>query len=553
MKISYKMNVLLIIIVLMTVTIVWFSASTMTKIGQQLTTIAEDDIPLIESITAITITQLEQKIVLEHALRSAGIVAVGDHDDAMFEQFDLINDTIIALFNEAKQRAEHGLRSATNVEASQAFGHLAESLTVIEQQYLDYHSQAQELFALIDVGNMADVGGRSGKIDHESSQLTAALKVLLLEIEEYTNHSVLTAEQDELAAIEMLFVIATISLALGVGVGLWIVLGIKHSLNKTKQIIHDIAEYKDLSLRVESGTDELGEMGGHLNSMLENIQTVVHRVADSSNQLAIAAEELSSITVQSSRSVHEQCAETDHVATAMEEMVSSMHEVARNATCTAAAVGEADRETANSHEVVTETIMAIKALATDIENTSVVIEQLATDSQSIDTILDVIKDISEQTNLLALNAAIEAARAGEQGRGFAVVADEVRTLAQRTQTSTSEIQSTIDNLQSRADEAINVMSGGRERAAKSVEQSARTTASFVAIVNAVATINDMALQIASASEEQSAVSDEINRSIVSINRVSKKVNDSASRTQQASYNIAELADNMQSMVAWFKT
>ena len=221
--------------------------------------------------------------------------------------------------------------------------------------------------------------------------------------------------------------------------------------------------------------------------------------------------------------VLEQKDEVDKVATAMTQMSATVHEVARNATEAAEAAQRADEETSKGKMVVSQAIEAIDLLANEVNEAAQVIHRLEQDSDEIGAVLDVIRGIAEQTNLLALNAAIEAARAGEQGRGFAVVADEVRTLAQRTQQSTQEIQNMIERLQSGAQDAVKAMEQGRSRAQVGVEQAAEAGTSLETIAQAVGTISDMNTQIATAAEEQSVVAEEINLNIVTISDMADKI------------------------------
>ena len=310
----------------------------------------------------------------------------------------------------------------------------------------------------------------------------------------------------------------------------------------------------DLTTRIEGieSKDETGQLLTATRSMASGLHNLISEVSGSTAQLSAAAEEMSVITEQSKRGTQHQLSEIDQVATAMNEMAATVQEVARNASGAADAASRAHNEAQNGRKVVSETMQAIDAVANEVETAADVIHKLDADSTSIGTVLDVIKGIAEQTNLLALNAAIEAARAGEQGRGFAVVADEVRTLATRTQESTQEIQKMIEQLQQGAKSAVQVMSEGRTRAQASVEQAARAGQSLDSIVSAVGTINDMNTQIASAAEEQGAVAEEINRNIVTISQIANQTATGAEQTAKAGQELAQLAGRLQSVVGRFK-
>jgi methyl-accepting chemotaxis protein len=236
----------------------------------------------------------------------------------------------------------------------------------------------------------------------------------------------------------------------------------------------------------------------------------------------------------------------------MNEMSATVQEVARNAVEAAAAAKDADSTFDEGKQVVDRVISAIGELAGEVESAATVIQQLEVESRNIGSVLDVIKSIAEQTNLLALNAAIEAARAGEQGRGFAVVADEVRTLAGRTQESTQEIEEMISKLQSGTNNAVNVMAAGKEMTQVGVDQAAAAGEALKTINAAVAQISSMNTQIASAAEEQSSVTEEINRSIVSINEVAEQSATGAQHTAEASTDLARLADQLKNLVDRFK-
>lgn len=261
---------------------------------------------------------------------------------------------------------------------------------------------------------------------------------------------------------------------------------------------------------------------------------------------------MSVITVSSTENVSKQQRETEQVATAMNEMTATVMEVSNNAEQAAESTGQADTQAQEGRQVVNDTVESINLLAKEVDSAANVIHELEQNSDSIGSVLEVIRGIAEQTNLLALNAAIEAARAGEQGRGFAVVADEVRSLASRTQQSTQEIQSMIERLQSGAQRAVEVMATSRTRAQSSVEKSEKAGDSLTVITEAMSNIMAMNTQIAEASKQQSEVAEEINQNIVNISTIAEESASSTSELSQSNIALAELSSKLQGLVGQFK-
>lgn len=323
-------------------------------------------------------------------------------------------------------------------------------------------------------------------------------------------------------------------------------------LAKTVEVMNAIAS-GDLTTNVpNAGNDEIGQLMAAVVSMRDKLHAMVSEVAESTMELGVGAETMRNTTDQTRQGVERQLRETDQVATAMNEMTATVQEVAGHATTASTAAQDADREAESGNQEVDQTIAAINGLAVDVENAVKVIQQLEQDSEAITSVLVVIKGIAEQTNLLALNAAIEAARAGEQGRGFAVVADEVRSLANRTQASTQEINDTIERVQSGAREAVDVMQKSHEHAQHSVEQAVQAGTSLKAITEMVSNISQMNLQIATAAEQQSSVSEEINRNIIVIGQVAEETSSGVHSAMQASDSVSGITTRLQSMVSQFK-
>ena len=299
------------------------------------------------------------------------------------------------------------------------------------------------------------------------------------------------------------------------------------------------------------GQDEAGRLLLAMSKMQEKLRDTLQRISGSATQLASAAEELNSVTDESARGLTRQNNEIEQAATAVNEMTSAVEEVARNAVSTSEASKNATTSAGDGRDLVQETVSAIERMSADVQSTATLIGELANESRDIGKVLDVIRGLADQTNLLALNAAIEAARAGEAGRGFAVVADEVRALAHRTQQSTSEIERMIGSIQSGTEHAVDSMRNSTERAESTLNIARGAGMSLDTINSAIVEINERNLVIASAAEEQAQVAREVDRNLVNIRDLSVQSATGANQTSAASNELSRLALDLSNMVGRF--
>ncbi len=288
------------------------------------------------------------------------------------------------------------------------------------------------------------------------------------------------------------------------------------------------------------------------NTMLEKFAVTLKEFSEATNSISASTHTVSSLVNESSQNMRTQRIETDQVATAITELSASAEEVSRNAQLGADATKVADEEAQNGAKIVNEAVDTIQELAGSLSNASNVIHGLEEDSESIGSVLAVIQGIAEQTNLLALNAAIEAARAGEQGRGFAVVADEVRTLASRTQVATEEIKTIIEQLQARSKEAVAVMAKGCDNANSGVEKATAAGKALNDIASKVADIDDMNALIATAAKEQCSVAEEVNQSVIRISQLTEQTTEGSSQASQASQELELQASRLKELASHFK-
>jgi len=362
-----------------------------------------------------------------------------------------------------------------------------------------------------------------------------------------------TKRNQEAAQTHTLLIGVTLAaLVLGALAAWWIARQIASPLRGILIAANRVAE-GDLShdIQVER-RDELGQLQHSIGQMTRSLRSLISGIGDSARQIAGAATQLSTVTEQTRNGLNQQKDETDQVATAMNQMLATAQEVARHAERASVAANEADQQAGAGEQVVTQAVEQIGNLASEMALSGRAMLTLQQESQKIASVLDVIKSVSQQTNLLALNAAIEAARAGTAGQGFAVVADEVRSLAQRTQESAEEIEGLILGLHNGTQQVADIMDSSRNLTDNSVALTRDAGEALAAIARTVAVIQEMNPQIAAAAEQQSAVAEEINRSVLKVRDVSEQTAAASEETAAASVQLTRLSVDLQTLVGKFK-
>lgn len=434
-------------------------------------------------------------------------------------------------------------------EASREAYRLLNSKFVGEQaeKHRQFQTQVEEYIGLIAKMPALVEQERQARRDMDASFQRAYASV-----GQIVEGQIAKSKADAVASDILMFSVTALALVLAGLISWLIVRQITRPLKNALSIAEAIGAGDMTEVAVERRGDEFGALLGSLDKTRQNLRGLLLHVTDSTIQLASAAEELSAVTEQTSAGVSSQRQETDQVATAMNEMAATVHEVAQNAQEASSAAQRADSQAAHGSVVLQRALTQIGKLTDEVSLSTDAVNRLNEESVSISTVLTVINGIAEQTNLLALNAAIEAARAGEAGRGFAVVADEVRGLAQRTQESTAQIEQLIAGLQSRARGASDMMNASNTLAQDTVVLAREVETGLNDVVQTISLIQAMNMQIATAAEEQSSVAEEINRSVLNVRDVAEQSAAAVEETAASTAELARLGNELQSRVSFFK-
>jgi methyl-accepting chemotaxis protein len=441
-------------------------------------------------------------------------------------------------------QSSYAALSATPEEAA-----LYKTFTATLDSYMQAQNQMLELSRQNKLDEMRTL--INTRIKDGTDQMGEQLnKLVALNSSDAKAASVAAGEQYR-SAITGIIVVAVIAALMTVLLAWLLTRSIVTPLNRALLAAQTIAG-GNLTHAIEvDGTDESARLLAALSTMQASLRKTIEQIAGSATQLGAAAEELSTVTQEASRGLQQQTNEIEQAATAVNEMTAAVEEVARNAVSTSEASNQSTQAAREGRDRVVETVGAIQTMTHDVQNTSVMIEGLAAQGRDIGKVLDVIRAIAEQTNLLALNAAIEAARAGEAGRGFAVVADEVRALAHRTAQSTQEIEKMVAGIQNGTGQAVSSMQQSNQRTQSTLEMARAAGVALEQITQSIHLINERNLVIASASEEQAQVSREVDRNLVNIRDLATQSATGANQTSVATHELSRLAVDLNAMVARF--
>ncbi|MCW8886122.1 MAG: methyl-accepting chemotaxis protein [Motiliproteus sp.] len=527
----------------------------MNQIRRELEGISKLDIPLTANITQISEHQLQQSLHFERAMRFG---SQGDGSNAnlkieiaAYEKYStLVKQEIVA----AEQLADDAITAAHTKVEQDKFRKVLAALKQIEIEHREFDSHSRQAFDLLDQKQLAEAQFLAFTIAKEEDQLNHELEALVLEISQFTKHAADLAEQHEKEALWTQMVLALAFLVIGLSMSFYISRSIWSQIGHEPRQLNTIAQQiaqGDLTMATPDSAKEVGVYAS-FGDMLANLKSLIDSIQQGGEQVLASSYELATVSEKTNQHLDLQHQSTDQVATAITEMSATVEEVARNTTAAADAAVEAKQQMAVGSQLVEQTVGSVNTLASQLESTVSVIGTLEEDASQITNILDVIKGIADQTNLLALNAAIEAARAGEQGRGFAVVADEVRSLAQSTQESASEIEEMISKLQVSANSSVDSMRLGSEQAAQVKSQSQQVARSLLEAQSMVDQISDMNVQIASAAEEQKAVSADMSQNAIQISDMSRETGEGARRLTVTSEELAQLSMQLQENIKHFK-
>ncbi|MBE4573280.1 methyl-accepting chemotaxis protein [Vibrio navarrensis] len=554
LTITQKMSSLVGALLSLIIVVSAFAVTKMEKVALEIDSIANNNIPLTKVVTDLTVHQLESAVMLEKLLRSSQILikSVVNEQATYIEKLRQETESANADLAQAIQSLKLAANQDLAPEMQRYLSELSHDFQVLQQEQGSFQQQLDRFLNDAALGvNSSELTDKAADLDELETKLNSLTEVIAIKIKDATEKSVNLTLEEEQEAIQGMMLVSAFGLVVGSVLGLLMSKQIVKSVAYARNLAYKIA-HGDLTQRAQvDSKDEIGQLLTHMNSMAQALESMVGEVIDRANTIASTVTQLTAVADSNRRSVERQQQNMDQVASAMHQMAASITEVASSAEEATTSTARADENAKHTCVVISQTQSLSKQLVESAQSSQKIIEELQTSTQQIQNFVMVVEGIAEQTNLLALNAAIEAARAGEQGRGFAVVADEVRALASRSQHVTQEIGNLINTLVARADTAVAMINSSDEKIESSFASIEEAKVQLDVISNALAELTEANTQVAAASEEQAVSAEEISSNLNGIRDAGEVVMLSTQETSQASEDLAQQAQALKMLMGRF--
>ncbi|ENM3721096.1 methyl-accepting chemotaxis protein [Vibrio cholerae] len=553
LSITQKMIALVGCLLALTLMVSTYSITKMKRVAVEIEAIAHDNLPLAKLMTDMTVHQLEGAITLERVFRAAGIESSQGKQQNQYQAqlMELVNK-FKQEFNQSRQLLESSIEHAISPSIRSYLTNLEQDLDSLGREHQEFERKLNDLLNELRSGREVKLlVADAEQIEQLQISLDQRLIDILRKIEQATEQSVLVTEQEEREALWGMIYLSAFAILFGLILGFAFSKQIVMAIARARKLANEMAE-GNFSKRAKVTTgDEIGQLITSMNTMAQSLSHIVGEVIDRANTIASTVTQLASSAESNKKSVQQQQANTEQVTSAMAQMAITITEVASSAEESSAATARAQENARYSCDILSETETVSRQLVANAQQSQQMIVELEASTRQIESFVLVVEGISEQTNLLALNAAIEAARAGEQGRGFAVVADEVRALASRSQQATHEIKGLIQTLVERAQTATKMIDSSDRQIEESFSSITAAKKQLDSINLALLELTSANTQVAAASEEQSVAADEISHNMTDIRDAGETIMLSAQETAQASEELAQQAQGLKLLMGRF--
>ncbi|EPP5373098.1 methyl-accepting chemotaxis protein [Vibrio cholerae] len=553
LSITQKMIALVGCLLALTLMVSTYSITKMKRVAVEIEAIAHDNLPLAKLMTDMTVHQLEGAITLERVFRAAGIESSQGKQQNQYQAqlMELVNK-FKQEFNQSRQLLESSIEHAISPSIRSYLTNLEQDLDSLGREHQEFERKLNDLLNELRSGREVKLlVADAEQIEQLQISLDQRLIDILRKIEQATEQSVLVTEQEEREALWGMIYLSAFAILFGLILGFAFSKQIVMAIARARKLANEMAE-GNFSKRAKVTTgDEIGQLITSMNTMAQSLSHIVGEVIDRANTIASTVTQLASSAESNKKSVQQQQANTEQVTSAMAQMAITITEVASSAEESSAATASAQENARYSCDILSETETVSRQLVANAQQSQQMIVELEASTRQIESFVLVVEGISEQTNLLALNAAIEAARAGEQGRGFAVVADEVRALASRSQQATHEIKGLIQTLVERAQTATKMIDSSDRQIEESFSSITAAKKQLDSINLALLELTSANTQVAAASEEQSVAADEISHNMTDIRDAGETIMLSAQETAQASEELAQQAQGLKLLMGRF--